>query len=100
MKDHNFMFNNFSTLMNITTPDQERRGNRAFECSSTGCVYISYKSGYIRRHMFNSKGKYTNYQLNRMNKFGKRVMINNESLRLIELQRFANIYAARQVNMI
>jgi len=44
--------------------------------------------------MINSKGIRINFQLNRINrKTGKRIMINDESLRMEELYRIAEMHA-------
>jgi len=87
----------FSVHLNeITSNTQSKRGNRSFLCNINNIIYTSYSSGYIRRTVKNSKGEVKNYQLNRINrKTGKRIMINNEMLRIIELRYYANIYAQR-----
>lgn len=89
------MQNEFETII-CTSKLQESRGAKAFYCLNTNATYTSHSNGYIRRTVINSKGIRINYQLNRINRnTGKRVMINNEALRLIELQRYSEIYVNR-----
>jgi len=92
----------FTVYLNeITSDSQLKRGNRSFKCNINNVIYTSYSSGYIRRTCINSKGERINYQLNRISKkSGKRIMIYNENIRLIELIKFANIYAQRTLGNI
>ena len=44
-------------LIEITTPVQERRGNRQFFCQKHKVSYITYANGYVRREI---NAEYTN----------------------------------------
>lgn len=46
-----------TNLIEITTPVQERRGNRQFFCQKHKVSYITYANGYVRREI---NAEYTN----------------------------------------
>lgn len=89
----------------ITTPRQSQNGTRMFQCPTTGDLYGSYASGYVRRKNVNGESKRF-YQLNPVDVIKqthklfngteyvysqyKRIMINNESDRLALIQRRYN----------
>lgn len=80
------------TFNEITTKAQAARGNRCFMCYRTNARYTSHSNGYIRRTTINSKGKRINYQLNRKDTSGRRIMINDEYDRLVAIQRYVDMF--------
>lgn len=86
----------------ITTPRQSQNGTRAFLCERTGCTYISYSSGYVRRLRPDTEcGKVGIYQLNPTTYFSDerkckvRIMIHNETDRLALIERRAASYRTK-----
>ena len=96
-----------SNLIEITTQRQLNNGTRMFQCISTGDLYASYASGYVRRKAANG---YRFYQLNKKNvtkvfnkqlkmkvNITKRIMIESEQDRLNLInQRTLNIKPKQQ----
>ena len=96
----------------ITTPRQNKNGTRAFLCNRTGCTYLSYTSGYVRRlRPSNECTRVGIYQLNPTNvtkknlklnngfehvyHATKRIMIPNESDRLALIERRSASYRTK-----
>ena len=79
-------------LIEITNNNDIDNGNRVFYCHRTDSVYTSHSNGYIRRTTINSKGKRINYQLNRKDTSGRRIMINDEYDRLVAIQRYVDMF--------
>ena len=86
----------------ITTPRQAKNGTRAFLCNRTGCTYLSYSSGYVRRlrpdtectrvgiYQLNPTAYYSNER-----KCKVRIMIHNETDRLALIERRAASYRSK-----
>lgn len=86
----------------ITTNIQAKNGTRAFLCNRTGCTYLSYASGYVRRLRPDTEcGKVGIYQLNptayysNERKCKVRIMIPNESDRLDLIERRAASFRSK-----
>lgn len=98
------MQQSLNNLKEITTPRQAKNGTRMFQCLTTGDLYGSYASGYVRRKNVNGDSQRF-YQLNPVNvtkqthKLNngteyvhsqyKRIMLPNESDRLALIERRA-----------
>lgn len=52
-------------LIELTTQRQANNGTQCFHDPITGCDYLSYESGYVRRKF---RSRYLGYQLNRTRK--------------------------------
>jgi len=86
-----------NNLIEITTQRQLKNGTRMFQCISTGDLYASYNSGYVRRKAANGdmfyqiNKKYTtkvfNEQLKKEFTNTKRIMIKSEQDRLDLINR-------------
>lgn len=92
----------------VTTVRQAKNGTRAFLCERTGCTYISYASGYVRRLRPATKCTSVGiYQLNAKTEektsfelFGrviirnkvKSIMIHDEAARLELIEKRAKSY--------
>ena len=96
-----------SNLTEITTSRQRKNGTRMFQCISSGDLYGSYSSGYVRRkasngnrfYQLNKKNvsKVFNKQLNMEFNITKRIMIESEKDRLNLInQRTLNIKPQQQ----
>lgn len=98
-----------SVLSNeVTTARQAKNGTRAFLCERTGCTYLSYVSGYVRRLRPATKCTRVGiYQLNAKTEeetsfevFGrviisnrvKRIMMHDEAARLELIEKRAKSY--------
>ena len=79
-------------VMHVTSDRQKKNGTFAVMCLKTGAIYTSHANGYIRRTTINSKGKRINYQLNRKDASGRRIMINDEYDRLVAIQRYVDMF--------
>ena len=78
-----------TTLIEISSVNQLRRGTRAFRCTTTGCVYTSHASGNVRRANvidYESDLLQTPYVLNRNEK------IMNEQDRLNKIYYYSGLY--------
>jgi hypothetical protein len=51
-----------SSLVETTSPQQQKNGTRMFKCTRTGAFYGSYASGYVRRKVNENR---MFYQLNK-----------------------------------
>lgn len=58
-----------NSLIEITTPLQQKNGTRMFKCTRTGAHYGSYASGYVRRKVNGSQPNGRFYQLNKQETF-------------------------------
>ena len=92
----------------VTTARQAKNGTRAFLCERTGCTYLSYASGYVRRLRPATESTSVGiYQLNAKTEekvslelFGKviisnrvkRIMIHDEAARLELIEKRAKSY--------
>jgi hypothetical protein len=80
-----------SSLVEITSPQQQKNGTRMFKCTRTGSIYGSYASGYVRRkenedRMFYQLNKKIFSTSNRISYSGKSFLVNTVKREMIMLE--------------
>jgi len=94
---------NHTRLFDITTPLQASRGNKAFICQKTGCIYTSYASGAVRRskvydkqYLKNGSSNVIKHLFNRYSyQLNKHFMTKNENTRYKMVLHYADLHASK-----